>query len=117
DPVAEKSSYPVVSLKYSYPVAFPVQFLSRCQSGRTASYYSHFLSCTYRRYLWHHPAVFPGSFDNGFLVIFGSYRVSVNITGTGSFAQSRTHMAGKFRKTVGLGQSLVSLSPFSPVYQ
>ena len=117
DPVAEKSSYPVIPLKYRYPVSFPVQFLSCRQSGRTAAYYRHFLSGTHRRHLGNYPAIFPGSLDNCLFIVFCGYRVSVNITGTGSFAQSRTHMAGKFRKTVGLGQSLVSLSPFSPVYQ
>ena len=87
--VAEKSSDTVVSLKYGYAVATAVQLLCGCQSGRTTSYYRHFLSGTDLRSLWLYPAHLVSMFDDRALIFLCRYRFSVQITGTGCLAECR----------------------------
>ena len=92
----------VVSLKYGYAVATAVQLLCCCQSGRTTSDDCDRLSCADRRDLRFYPSFCIGCLDDRFLILFCADRISVQVTGTCSFAKCWTHSGCKLRKAVCL---------------
>ena len=100
--VAEKSSDTVVSLKYGYAVATAVQLLCCCQSGRTTSDDCDRLSCADRRDLRFYPSFCIGCLNDCFLILLCADRISVQVTGTCSFAKCWTHSGCKLRKAVCL---------------
>ena len=115
--VAEKSSDTVVSLKYGYAVTTAVQLLRCCQSGRTTSDNCDCLSCADRRNLRFYPSLCISCLDDCFLILLCADRISVQVTGTCSFAKCRTHSGCKLRKTVCLVQTQECLLPVSCVHK
>ena len=102
DTVTEKSSDTVVSLKYGYAVSATVQLLCCCQSGRSASDDCDRLSCADRRDLRFYPSFCIGCLNDRFLILLCADRISVQVTGTCSFAKCWTHSGCKLRKAVCL---------------
>ena len=95
----------------------PVQLLRGGKPGRTASDDRDGFSCPHPWFLGLHPPFFKGGLDNGALIVLRGYRLFIQIAGTGRFAESRADSAGKFRKTVRLAQTQISLFPVSCIHQ
>ena len=94
-----------------------VQQIRRCQTCGPASHHRHLLPGAHLGRLGAGIALLIGIFYDGILILPGGHRLPVQPTGTGRFAQSRTHPGSELRETVGLLQSLVSLFPVPGVNQ
>ena len=117
DTVSKKSSNSVFSFKYGYRMSSSVQLQCSCQTGRTTSDDSYCLSCTNLRRLRLYPSTFISMLNDRTLIFLGSYRFSMQITGTCRLTQRRADTAGKLRKTVCFCKTLIRLFPVSTVYQ
>ena len=70
-------------------------------------------ACAYLGRLRLYPAFRIGSLDDGSLIFLGGNRLAVHVAGAGRLTESRTNTTGKFRKTVGLGKTEISLFEIS----
>ena len=117
DAVAEQAADPVVPLVDHHLMAAAVQLHGSSQSRRTASHNGNSFSCAYLGRLRLYPAFRIGSLDDGSLIFLGGNRLAVHVAGAGRLTESRTNTTGKFRKTVGLGKTEISLFEISAVNQ
>ena len=102
--IPQQTSGTIASFINNHRMSSPVQLLRRCKTGWSASYDCNCVSGTNLWFLRLHPAFCKCGFNNGSFVFFGCHRLSVQIAGTGSLTESRTHSGRKFRKAVCLGQ-------------
>ena len=115
--VHEQSAHTVAALVNSDRMSSAVQLIGCCQTGRSASDDCYFLPATDLRWSCMGIAHLICIFNNSQLITFGSYRITIQITGTGSLAESRTHTAGELREVAGTGQTVICFLPVAQIYQ